>query len=224
MPSQSIVIYGTRGVAREIHQTIQDLAADGRAVTCKGFLVDQEYREAPIVHGLPVFGDAGWLIKNPDVWVTIGIGQTPPRLRIVQQITNHCGSKFITLQHPRSYVGGQVSIGSGSLVAPGALISTDISVGNHVQLHAGCTIGHDTVIGDFVTVAPGANVSGRVEVGDGVFVGAGAIILPDIRIGCWTIIGAGAVVTKDAPANVTMVGTPARVVSQRPTGWHLEKS
>jgi len=71
-----------------------------------------------------------------------------------------------------------------------------------------------------VTIAPGANVSGRVLVGEGTFVGAGAVILPDVKVGRWTIIGAGAVVTRPVPDNVTVVGSPARVIAQRTPGWH----
>jgi sugar O-acyltransferase (sialic acid O-acetyltransferase NeuD family) len=221
---QQIVIYGTRGFGREVHQLVKDLAAAGTPVVCTGFLVDTAYREASVVHNLPVFGDASWLGEAPDVQVAIGIGATAPRRRIAQRIEYAFGSRFVTLRHPRAWVGDNVTIGLGSIVCAGALVTTDISVGKHVQLHVGCTIGHDTIIGDFVTVAPGANVSGRVVIGEGTFVGAGAVILPDVQIGCWTTIGAGAVVTKHVPDDVTIVGVPARVITQRAPGWHLVDS
>lgn len=222
MPPCQLVIYGTRGVAREMHQVARDLAASGEDIVCKGFLVDREYAEVSIVHGLPVLGDAGWLVDNPDVSVVIGIGDTPPRARIAQRIAKESGARFVTLKHPRSHVGSDVAIADGCFVAAGASATTDISIGSHSQLHAGCTVGHDTVLGDFVTIAPGANISGRVTIGDGVFVGAGAVVLPDIKIGSWTVVGAGAVVTRDVPANVTLVGVPARVISERHPGWHLD--
>lgn len=209
-----IVVYGTRGVAREFHQLIEDVSSSGVPLTCLGFLVDKEYQEVPEVHGLPVFGDADWLGEAPDVLVTIGIGMTAPRHRIVRDIEKRFGPRFLTLQHPRAWVGSRVAIGAGSVVCAGALVTTDISIGRHVQLHVGCTIGHDTVIGDVVTVAPGANVSGRITIGEGTFVGAGAVILPDIKIGNWVMIGAGAVVTRDVPDGVTVAGVPARVISR----------
>ena len=219
-----LVIFGTRGVAREIHQLILDLARNGEAIACKGFLVDDDYREASIIHELPVFGDANWLAENRDVFVSIGIGETAARHRIASLIEEKFGSPFISLKHPRCYLGDAVAIGDGTVVAPGVMATTDISVGRHVQLHIGCTIGHDVEIGDFVTVAPGANISGRVQVGEGVFVGAGAVILPDRKIGRWATIGAGAVVVDDIPANATVVGVPARIIAERPSGWHLGES
>jgi acetyltransferase-like isoleucine patch superfamily enzyme len=40
-------------------------------------------------------------------------------------------------------------------------------------------------------------------------------------VGRWSILGAGAVVTRPVPENCTAVGVPARVIKQRPEGWHL---
>lgn len=216
--TQRIVIYGTRGVARELHQIIDDIAAKGCTLSCLGFLVDHDYCDATVVHDLPVFGDADWLAGAPDVLVSVGIGRTEPRHRIVQDIETRFGPRFLTLQHPRAWVGGRVTIGIGSVLCAGSLVTTDIIIGRHVQLHIGCTIGHDTSIGDFVTVAPGANISGRVTIGVGTFVGAGAVVLPDVTVGSWVMIGAGAVVTKDVPDRATVVGVPARIVAWRTSG------
>ena len=220
-PLQQIVIFGTRGFGREVHQLIKDLAAAGTRVACAGFLVEQAYREQSLIHELPVFGDADWLAGAPNVCVMMAIGATAPRRRIADYIERKFGQRFLLLQHPRAWVGDNIEIGSGSIVCAGALVTTDITVGRFVQLHVGCTIGHDTVIGDFVTIAPGANVSGRVVIGEGTFVGAGAVILPDIKIGSWATIGAGAVVTRHVADNVTVVGSPAKVVSQQTPGWQL---
>lgn len=50
-------------------------------------------------------------------------------------------------------------------------------------------------------------------VGNNVRVGVGAIILGDVTIGDNVNIGAGAVVVKDVPANTTVVGQPARYIT-----------
>ncbi|GAA2253495.1 maltose O-acetyltransferase [Streptomyces ruber] len=51
-----------------------------------------------------------------------------------------------------------------------------------------------------------------ITIGDNVWLGGGAIVLPGVTIGDNSVIGAGAVVTKDIPANVVAVGSPARPV------------
>jgi sugar O-acyltransferase (sialic acid O-acetyltransferase NeuD family) len=209
---QKVVIYGTRGHARGLHQVIEDLAATGADITCIGFLVDKDFQEDAVIHDLPVLGDADWLASAPDVLVTIGIGATRPRHRIAVDIERRFGPRFPTLRHPRAWVGKRVTIGPGSNVCAGAMVTTEVTIGRHVQLLVNCTVEHDAVIGDFVTVAPGANVLGRVTVGEGTFVGAGASILTDVKVGAWVNVGAGAVVTRDVPDGVTVVGVPARIV------------
>jgi maltose O-acetyltransferase len=53
-----------------------------------------------------------------------------------------------------------------------------------------------------------------IEIGDNVWLGGGAIVCPGLTIGDNTVVGAGAVVTRDLPANVVAVGSPARVLRE----------
>ncbi|WP_449409025.1 sugar O-acetyltransferase [Microbacterium maritypicum] len=51
-----------------------------------------------------------------------------------------------------------------------------------------------------------------IVIGDNVWLGGGVIVCPGVTIGDNSVIGAGSVVTRDIPANVVAVGSPARVV------------
>lgn len=51
-----------------------------------------------------------------------------------------------------------------------------------------------------------------ITIGDNVWLGGGVIVCPGVTIGENTVVGAGSVVTKDLPANVLAVGSPARVI------------
>ena len=53
-----------------------------------------------------------------------------------------------------------------------------------------------------------------ITVGDNVWLGGGCIVLAGVTIGDNSVVGAGAVVTKDVPANVVVVGNPARVIRE----------
>ena len=55
-----------------------------------------------------------------------------------------------------------------------------------------------------------------ISIADNVWLGGGAIVCPGVSIGENTVVGAGAVVTRDLPANVVALGSPARVT------WALE--
>jgi maltose O-acetyltransferase len=51
-----------------------------------------------------------------------------------------------------------------------------------------------------------------ITIASNVWLGGGAVVLPGVQIGENSVVGAGAVVTRDVPANVVVVGNPARIV------------
>lgn len=51
-----------------------------------------------------------------------------------------------------------------------------------------------------------------IAIGDNVWLGGGVIVCPGVSIGDNSVIGAGSVVTRDIPADVVAVGSPAKVV------------
>ena len=53
-----------------------------------------------------------------------------------------------------------------------------------------------------------------ITIGDNVWLGGGVIVCPGVTIGENTVVGAGSVVSKDLPAGVVAVGSPARVVRE----------
>lgn len=53
-----------------------------------------------------------------------------------------------------------------------------------------------------------------IRIGDNVWLGGGVIVCPGVTIGENTVVGAGSVVTRDLPAGVVAMGSPARVVRE----------
>lgn len=92
----------------------------------------------------------------------------------------------------------------------------DIGPGLYIQ-HGFATIisahriGRDCWINQQVTIGY-SNRQDAPVIGDGVRIHAGAKVIGAVRIGDRVTIGANAVVVKDVPADVTVVGVPARVV------------
>lgn len=216
-----LAIWGTGGFAREVLQIAEDCRAEGEAIEVAGFLDGNPDVHGTTVHEYPVLGDQRWLASHPDVSLVIGVGNPVFKHRILASVRDVGHERFATLRHPRSWIGRRVSLGEGSIICAGVMVTTDVEIGNHVILNLNATVGHDAVLEDLSTVAPGVNVSGNVRVGQGTDVGTGASIIQGIRVGAWSIVGAGSVAVRDLPANVTAVGVPAKVIKARNEGWHL---
>jgi acetyltransferase EpsM len=112
-------------------------------------------------------------------------------------------------------IGRNVEIGEGTLLAPGAVVTTKVKIGRHCIINVKASVSHDCQISDFANLNPGVTVCGAVCIGEGAYIGAGTTIIDKISVGAWSIIGAGAVVVRDIPAHVTAVGVPARIVKKR---------
>jgi len=53
-----------------------------------------------------------------------------------------------------------------------------------------------------------------ITIGDNVWLGGGVIVCPGVSIGADTVVGAESVVTRDLPAGVLAVGSPAQVLRE----------
>ena len=128
------------------------------------------------------------------------------------------------------------SMGDGVVIRP----PFRCEYGTPVSIGAGTFMNYDCVMLDVAAITIGAacQVATRVQfltathpidpeprrlgwesgepivVGDNVWLGGGAILCPGVTIGDDTVVGAGAVVTRDLPAGVIAVGTPARILRE----------
>jgi len=145
-----------------------------------------------------------------ECYTLMGSGKSDIRARMISQIRG----KVMSLIHPAAHVFTS-KLGQGTIIAPGAVVAPNASLGMYALINYNATIGHDSVLEDMVVVGPNAAIGGGVTVESGVYIGAGATIKEGIRIGKNSVVGMGAAVVKSVPSNVTVVGVPAKVVSNK---------
>ena len=127
-----------------------------------------------------------------------------------------------TYVHPSADVFGNVKIGSGCWIGPGARIRGDygqIVIGDHTSVEDNCVIharpDEQTTIGNWVTVGHGAIIH-NAAVHDYALIGMGAIVSDWAVVGGWAVIGEGTVVRQrqEIPPSRIAVGTPARILKK----------
>lgn len=119
-------------------------------------------------------------------------------------------------------------------------VITGISIPYTVKIGTGLYIGHfgtiilhpNIRIGDNCNLSQGVTIgiSGRGEkrgvptIGDRVYIGANAIVVGKIHIGDDVVIGANSLVNRDIPPCCTVIGVPAKIVSDQDSRDYISPS
>ena len=209
---KNIAIFGAGGFGREVEWLIEEINIAGGEWNFIGFF-DDDFSHVKHIDSRFFLGGVKELNDYPmELHIVFAIGNPLVKRKIIQQI-NNSNLKYPVLIHPNVAFGKRnVSIGEGSIICAGCIITIDINIGKHVILNLSCTVGHDSIIGDYSSFMPTVNISGEVVLGACVYVGTGAKIINQLEIGESTIVGAGAVVAKTLPAKCTAVGIPAKPI------------
>jgi sugar O-acyltransferase (sialic acid O-acetyltransferase NeuD family) len=210
---QKIVILGAGGFAREVLWVFREANGTNPQWEVLGFVDEDKSKHGEIICDLPVLGGFDWFKRGDGqkVRVLSGVGSTLTKQHLAD-VSKRLGLDFCSLVHPDARMSTYVSIGPGTVITAGNIITTQVSIGDHVTVNLNCTIGHDCDIGNYSTLAPGTHLSGNCRIGEGVELGTGCIVLPGITIGRWSTVGAGGVVINDLPEYSFAVGVPAKVI------------
>ena len=209
---KKIAIIGAGGFGREVKTLIDQINAVSQKYEFIGYYDDGK-EKGTLINGFPVLGKVIDLNSvSKAISVALALGNPAYKKNVVDLIDNP-NISFETLIHPSVLIGNDdVSIGKGTVICAGNIITCNISIKDYVTLNLACTIGHDTILENFVSLMPAVNVSGEVVLEEAVYVGTGAKIINQVSVGKNTTIGAGAVVSKSLPENCTAVGIPAKPI------------
>jgi sugar O-acyltransferase (sialic acid O-acetyltransferase NeuD family) len=207
-----LLIVGAGGFGRELFHWVQQHPDHGSKWSLGGFLDDRPdalkgfSREPGIVETIADYR------PSPRDILICGLGLPKSKKTVVDSLVER-GAEFLTFIHPAATLGGHIEIGVGSVVCPGAILTSDIRLGKFVTINNCATIGHDVVVGDYASLSCHADVTGFCRVGEGVFFGSHAGMIPSTSIGDWAIVGAGSMVIIDVSSGTTVLGVPAKRLS-----------
>jgi len=144
---------------------------------------------------------------------TVAVGDSRRRLEWLDMLAGF-GFLIPTLIHPAAWVSTSASLAEGCVVMANATVQADAHLGRGCIVNTGASIDHDCSIGEGVHICPGASLGGEVVVGNGSWLGIGCSVIQGVRIGDHVTVGAGAAVISDIGDGLTVVGVPARAISQ----------
>lgn len=199
-----LLLVGASGLAREV------LAA---GLSVVGLLDDDPALAGRSVAGIPVLDILAAAAGRPDQ-LLITIGPSTARHRVATALAQMGvgPNRYGTFIAESAVVGSSSTVGVGSILLDGVVVTADAEIGSHVVIMPHCTITHDDRLADFATLAGGVSLGGGVHIGEGAYVGMNASVLPGRSVGQRSTIGMGAVVLEDVPSDQTWAGVPARRV------------
>lgn len=210
MKMKDVVIIGAGGFAREVAWLIEEINKKNEQWNILGFIDDNTENIGKSLNGYKIIGNTDYLNEmNKNIYAVIAIGNGKIRKKVVEKLKKR---KFGILIHPNVSISDSISIGEGSIICSGNILTVNINIGKHVIINLDCTIGHDAVIENFSTFLPGTNLSGETIVEECSTLGTGSTVIQGVKIGKNVMVGAGAVVIRDIIDDSTAVGNPARII------------
>lgn len=213
---RDLILVGSGGCMRELLFQIEELNKEVPSWNILGFV--DEYFDANdenvkrILKKCPYLGkDEVLLNATEEMNVVVCVGEPYLRKKIAIKLRKNPMLKFPNIILSHTAIAEDATMGEGSIISRGAMVSTGAVLGDFVFLNIDASVCHESILGDFVTLSPKAGLAGNVTIGKESEIGMGAMVIQGITVGERTIVGAGAVVVKDVESDVTVVGVPAKV-------------
>ena len=206
------LVIGAAGHAQEVAWALRVRESTERR-GCDLVFFDDRIAPGPLASGLgEVRGPLDAVAEvagEAESRLVLGLGLPRPKTRVVERFSSS-GLAWETVIHPSAQVGPGVTIGEGSYVAAGAVVSVGVRIGRFATINVHCGVAHDAVVGDFASVHPNAHLAGGTVVGASCEIGSGAVAIQGVSIGPSAVLGAGAVAVRSLVGGRTYVGVPAR--------------
>lgn len=203
-----LLLVAASGLAREVLALVRSTGSH----TVVGILDDDERLRQTRVEGIPVVGALSDARDHPDAQLLVCIGSGHGREDAVARLAERgiTRERFAIVVDPSVRIGAGSSIGPGSILLAGVVLTCSVTIGRHVVAMPHVTLTHDDVVEDYATLAAGVCLGGDVRVGAAAYLGMSSSVRQHVRIGPGATLGMAAALLSDLPAGQTWVGVPAR--------------
>jgi sugar O-acyltransferase (sialic acid O-acetyltransferase NeuD family) len=205
-----LLLIGAGGLAREAAEAVR--AAGDRELI--GFLDDDPARWGTSPGGVPVLGGLERVGDHPRAELLLCPGHGRGRAILRRRLAGYGVSdeRYATVVHPRAEVPGSCTVGAGSILLAGVVLTADAHVGRHVAVMPNAVLTHDDVVEDYVSICASVALAGCVRVREGAYLGQGCLVREGLTVGAWSVVGMGAAVTRDVGDAQVWAGVPARLL------------
>lgn len=207
---KKLTIVGAGGLGRIVYNILSHDRTVTEAFLINGFLDTRTDLALPPDLTSSIIGSPLTYHAQPDEAFIPAIGLPDWRKKLVEPLLVQ-NVNFISYTQGSS-IGARTSVGMGSFITPGAVISVDCYIGAFAYIDTYVILGHDVTLGNHCMIGAMSFLAGGVKVGDGVSIHPRATIAKGVSIGDGATIGIGSVVIKDVPAGATVFGNPASVI------------
>lgn len=211
-----LAIFGTGGQGREVRDVAEYQNAIERRWDEIVFIDDTKPKGQLRGTRVMPFTSIASLYDEDQVEFVVALGEPQSKKAVFDRI-KQAGFSFANVVSPHTQISPYASLGTGIIIKRGAIVSPDATIGDNTTLQSYVTVGHDVVIGTHCQISTHSAIGGGTVIGNGTYVGLNCPIRENLSIGDNVVISAGAVVLRDCPANVTVMGNPARTISKNET-------